>query len=66
VDGHIKTSVMTDPLDRTRIQEVEDVTTTIIVHTTRDMVMLGYITVVIVAVTTVTQATGLDPPLGVE
>jgi len=66
VDSHGTTSVIINPLKRIRIQEVEDVTITIIVHATRDVEMIGDTTVVIVAVTTVSQATVVDPPLGVE
>jgi len=48
---------MTYPPDRTRIQETEDVTTPVIVDTIREVAMIGDTTVVIVAVTKVTQIT---------
>ena len=63
MDGHGTTNVMIDHLDRTGIQ---DVTITIIVHTIRDVAMIGEITVVIMIVTTVTQAIVAALSLGIE
>ena len=55
--GHGKIAALTYPPDRTRILEVENVTIPIIVDTTRDVVMIGDIMVVIVVFTTATQTT---------
>jgi len=66
VDGHEKISVMTYPPDRAGTPEVETIMIPVIVDTTRDVVVIGLITVVIVAVTTVTQTTVPALLLGIE
>jgi len=63
VDSHGTTNVMIEHLDRTGIQ---DVTITIIVHTLRDVAMIGEITVVIMTVKTVTQAIVAALSLGID
>ena len=64
--GHGIIGAMTYPPDRTGIPEMEDVTIPVLVDKTRDVVMIGDITVVLVVVTTSTQSTVADLLLGLE
>jgi len=59
-------SFMTYPPDRTETLEVEAVTISVIVDTTREVVVIRGITVVIVVCIPVTQTTVADLLLGVE
>ena len=64
--SHGKIGAMTYSPDKTAILEVEDVPITVIVGTTKDVVMVREITVVIMVVTTVTQTTVAALLLGVD